>query len=66
MEHVDTQPTRYEASRFGTLRGTWRIVDLLPPETLVKLHRFRERLADVELKRKLALQRRERESRKVA
>lgn len=66
MEHVDTQPTRFEVSRFGTLRGTWRIVDLLPAETLARLHRLRDRLADVELKRKLALQRAEKRAREVA
>lgn len=45
---------------------TWRIVDLLPTETLVKLHRFRERLADAELRRQLAAKRVDREARKVA
>jgi hypothetical protein len=54
MEHIEARS------------HSWRVVDLLPPETLARLKRLRDRLADVELKRDLAARKVEREARKVA
>jgi hypothetical protein len=54
MEHVESES------------HSWRIVYLLPPETLARLKRLRDRLADAELRRKLVRDFEEKQARRVA